>query len=115
MLIRRVLPDWVVAAEMDPAMADPGALFPVERADHKAKVLHALRAMFRDNVKARRLRADGTYERRTPVPGEPPYREQQVLQDEARDTARLARESAGVTFTPEKAPRVSESDRKSGS
>ena len=25
-------------------------LFPVERAEHKAKVLHALRAMFRDNV-----------------------------------------------------------------
>lgn len=90
-------------------------MFPVERAEHKAKVLHALRAMFRDNVKARRLRADGTYERRTPAPGEAPYREQQVLQDEAREAARLARESAGVTFTPEKAPRVSGSGRKSGS
>ena len=35
-------------------------MFPVEDPGHKATVLHALRAMFRDTVKARRLNADGT-------------------------------------------------------
>ena len=34
-------------------------MFPLDRADHKAKVLYALRAMFRDNVKARQLNPDG--------------------------------------------------------
>ncbi len=75
-------------------------LFPVERPDHKAKVLHVLRSMFRDNVKARQLGADGTYYRRSPGPGEAPYRVQQVLQDEARRVAHLARETAGITLVP---------------
>ena len=34
-------------------------LFPIQQADHKQRVVHALRAMFRDNVKARVLQADG--------------------------------------------------------
>jgi polyphosphate kinase len=75
-------------------------LFPVERPEHKAKVLHALRAMFKDNVKARQLDADGTYHRRVPSAGEPPYRVQQVLQEEAQRSAALAREVAGVSFVP---------------
>jgi polyphosphate kinase len=75
-------------------------LFPVERPDHKAKVLHVLRSMFRDNVKARQLGADGRYYRRSPGPGEPAYRVQQVLQDEARRAAQLARETAGITLVP---------------
>lgn len=75
-------------------------LFPVERPDHKAKVLHVLRSMFRDNVKARHLGADGRYSRRPPAPGEPAYRVQQVLQDEARRAAQLARDTAGITLVP---------------
>jgi len=75
-------------------------LFPVERPEHKAKVLNALRAMFKDNMKARRLNADGTYDRRVPANGEPPYRVQQVLQEEAQRAALLAREVAGVSFLP---------------
>ncbi len=75
-------------------------LFPVERPDHKAKVLHVLRSMFRDNVKARQLGADGRYYRRSPGPGEPVYRVQQVLQEEARRAAQLARETAGITLVP---------------
>ena len=39
-------------------------MFPIEHADHKARVLYALRAMFRDTVKARWLGADGVYRRR---------------------------------------------------
>ena len=76
-------------------------MFPVDDAAHKATVLNALRAMFRDNVKARCLRPDGSYERKKPQPGEPPFRVQQHLQEEARRRAMLARDRAGVTFTPE--------------
>ena len=76
-------------------------MFPVEDAEHRSKVLYALRAMFRDNVKARWLGADGIYRRREPVPGEPVFRVQQHLQDEARRLSTLARGRAGVTFRPE--------------
>jgi polyphosphate kinase len=76
-------------------------MFPIEDSGHKSSVLYALRAMFRDNVKARCLRADGTYERKEPAPGEQPFRVQQHLQDEARRRTALARERKGVTFSPE--------------
>ncbi len=55
MLIRRVLPDWVVAAEMDPAMADPGALFPVERAEVARAVPKRAREFAAGRVLARQL------------------------------------------------------------
>jgi len=76
-------------------------MFPIEDSGHKSSVLYALRAMFRDNVKTRCLRADGTYERKEPAPGEQPFRVQQHLQDEARRRTALARERKGVTFSPE--------------
>jgi polyphosphate kinase len=76
-------------------------MFPVEDAAQRARVLHVLRSMFKDNVKARWLGADGVYRKREPVPGEPPFRVQQHLQDEAiRLSARL-REGSGVRFQPE--------------
>ena len=78
-------------------------MFPVDDPGHKTSVLYALRAMFRDNVKARCLRADGTYERKQPAPGEQPFRVQQHLQDEARRRTTLARDRKGVTFSPEEA------------
>jgi len=76
-------------------------MFPIEHPDHKAKALYALRAMFRDNVKARRLGADGEYRRVERRRDEPPFRVQEHLQDEARRLASLARERTGVTFQPE--------------
>ncbi len=76
-------------------------LFPVERPEHKAKVMFALRAMFGDTVKSRWLEPDGTYRRRKRPRGEAPFRAQQALQDEARRAAALARESAGIVFEPE--------------
>jgi polyphosphate kinase len=76
-------------------------MFPVDDAAHKTTVLNALRAMFRDNVKARCLQPDGSYERKTPQAEEPPFRVQQHLQDEARRRATIARDRAGVTFSPE--------------
>ena len=77
-------------------------MFPVEQPEHKARVIDALRAMFRDTVKARWLGADGVYRRRPLAPGETPFRVQQHLQEEARRLASLARDRAGVTFRPEK-------------
>ena len=76
-------------------------MFPVESAENRARVLHALRMMFRDTVKARWLRPDGTYERRGRSPGEAPFRVQDHLQEDARRTAAVARERAGVVFRPE--------------
>jgi polyphosphate kinase len=76
-------------------------MFPVEESAHRAKVLYALRAMFRDNVKARWLGPDGVYRRRQPRPGEPLFRVQLHLQEESRRLANLARDQAGVMFRPE--------------
>jgi polyphosphate kinase len=76
-------------------------MFPIEDRGHKARVLQALRSMFRDTVKARWLQPDGRYVRRSTPPGEPAYRVQQGLQEEAARTARLARERVGVEFRPE--------------
>ena len=75
-------------------------MFPVESAENRARVVHALRMMFRDTVKGRWLRADGSYERRGPSDAEPPFRVQFHLLAEARRTAALARGRAGIVFQP---------------
>jgi len=76
-------------------------MFPVEDPDLKAKVLHALWAMFRDTVKSRWLRADGAYVRRPRAPGEPVFRVQQALLEDARRAAALATGGTGVAFRPQ--------------
>ena len=76
-------------------------MFPVESAVNRARVLHALRTMFDDTVKGRWMRPDGTYERRGPAAGQAPCRAQYQLQEEARRSAAVARERAGVVFRPE--------------
>jgi polyphosphate kinase len=76
-------------------------MFPVEDKECRSKVLYALRAAFKDNVKARRLDADGTYHRVRPAPGEAPCRVQLHLYDYAERSATLARERVGITFQPE--------------
>jgi polyphosphate kinase len=78
-------------------------MFPVEEPEHKGAILSALRAMFRDNVKARCLQPDGGYVRKTRAPNEEPFRVQEYLQEEARRRTFLARERAGVAFRPEQA------------
>jgi polyphosphate kinase len=77
-------------------------MFPVEDAEHKAKVLHALRSMFRDNVKSRWLGDDGAYRRRPPAPGELQFRVQEALQEDARRAAALAGDGRGIVFRPER-------------
>jgi polyphosphate kinase len=75
-------------------------MFPLEDSQHKGKVVDVLRAMFRDTAKSRALGADGVYSRRSPTPGESPYRVQQELQQEAQRSS-LVREGVGIVFVPE--------------
>jgi polyphosphate kinase len=82
-------------------------MFPVEDAGHKACVMEALRAVWRDNVKARCLRSDGAYERKKRPRNDQPFRIQQYLQDEARRRMSQMRERAGVTFRPERSEQSS--------
>jgi len=77
-------------------------MFPIEDAEHKSRVLTALRMMFSDTEKSHWLGADGVYHRRPHAPGEPPCRVQQSLQDEGHRLVSLARERAGVTLRPER-------------
>ena len=75
-------------------------MFPIEDPQHRASILHALRAMFRDTVKGRWLGPDGAYARAARTPGEAPYRVQVALQDEARRRAAQALDRSGVAFRP---------------
>jgi len=75
-------------------------MFPVETDEHKRTVIGALRAMFKDNVKARKLGSDGTYKRVRRPKGETPCRVQQFFQDEAHKSADVASERSGSTFQP---------------
>ena len=77
-------------------------MFPVEDPELRARVVYTLRAMFRDNTKARRLGSDGVYQRVPRRRSEPAFRVQQHLQEEARERNVRARDRAGVTFVPER-------------
>jgi polyphosphate kinase len=79
-------------------------LFPVESPEGRQKALLALDAIFQDNVKGRRLQADGTYRRRRPAKGEEAYRSQIELHREAKRAADRLRAGAEVTFEPLRAP-----------
>jgi polyphosphate kinase len=76
-------------------------MFPLEDPVLKGRVIHILRAIFRDTVKARWLSADGEYMPRPPMPGDEPFRVQEYLQDEARRHASVVRGRDPVTFQPE--------------
>ena len=77
-------------------------MFPIEDGALKARVIHSLRAMFRDTVNARWLMPDGAYDRR-PGSGDGPCRVQEYLQDDARRHASAARGREALTFEPERA------------
>ncbi len=80
-------------------------LFPVEPADCRSKVLSALDALLRDNVKARVLQADGTYRRRRPAKGEDPLRAQVRIPADLHKAWERARASAPVTLEPVTSPK----------
>ena len=75
-------------------------LFPVEQPALRRRVVEGLEAMFRDNVKARRLGADGSWRRLKPAHGEEPFRVQAVLADRARARGQRAREEALGALEP---------------
>jgi polyphosphate kinase len=79
-------------------------MFPVESEAGRLKVRAALDAMFRDNVKARRLAADGTWRRARPGRGEEPHRAQVELHRAAEEEIRRARRAAGVVLDPIRLP-----------
>jgi polyphosphate kinase len=79
-------------------------LFPVESPEGRQKVLLALDAAFRDNVKGRVLQPDGSYKRRRPAKGEEPYRSQIELHAEARRAAERARAASSIALEPLSAP-----------
>ena len=79
-------------------------LFPVESPEGRQKVLAALDAILQDDVKARRLQADGAYKRRRPAKGNEPYRSQLELHREARRAFERVRAGTGVTFEPLRSP-----------
>jgi polyphosphate kinase len=80
-------------------------VFPVEDPAHRRTVMAALDAMFTDNVKAWWLDPDGVYRRRPRKNGDPPFRAQQWLQDEARRAVSSARDRVGIVLQPEEGTR----------
>jgi len=76
-------------------------MFPIEGAEHKARILDVLNVMFDDNVKARRLQADGTYDRKPRLGDQPAIRAQAVLQQQVQNTYLRAADRAGVVFVPQ--------------
>src|SRR6185436_4290889 len=79
-------------------------LFPVDAPECRQKVLAALDAFFADNVKGRRLQADGTYKRRRPARGEEPFRSQLRLYADAQRALERARGATAVTLEPVTSP-----------
>jgi polyphosphate kinase len=73
--------------------------FPVSP-DCRRKVLEVLDFMFQDNVKARRLTADGTYRRKRPLRGEEPFRAQLRLYEQTRRIAARGHGAGTETFEP---------------
>jgi len=73
-------------------------LFPVSQPNLKKRLIDMLRILFADNVKARRLRPDGTYERVTQGRG-PAVRAQEELYRQAVEAARMS-DQAPVEFRP---------------
>lgn len=61
-------------------------VFPVEQADLKQRVIEILKITLADNVKARELLPDGTYQRLKPAEGMPTLRSQQRFLELAAET-----------------------------
>lgn len=79
-------------------------LFPVESQSGRVKLFAALDALFRDDVKARHLGADGRYTRGVVEPGAEPFRAQQHLHADASRAFERARAAAGTSFEPLSSP-----------
>ena len=76
-------------------------MFPIQAAHCRRKVLDALDALFRDNVKGRRLGANGEWKVPARRRGTEPFTAQSFLHEQAE---RAAARAAGPTFEPLGAP-----------
>jgi polyphosphate kinase len=75
-------------------------LVPVETPALRKRLLHILGVYLKDNVKARELRADGTYKSLHPDDRHPPFRSQDELYREVVDAVRAAEQSRRTVFEP---------------
>jgi polyphosphate kinase len=76
-------------------------LVPVEDAACQARLISILKTTFQDNVKSRRLLADGRHQRPQLSGGAKTVRSQQVFFDQARDAAKQAEQDRYQTFAPQ--------------
>ena len=79
--------------------------FPVESPECRKKVLDALDVLFRDNVKSRRLGADGAWKVPARLAADPPLTAQQVLYEQARRAFERRESASPEVFEPIKAKR----------
>ncbi|MGL5097090.1 MAG: polyphosphate kinase 1, partial [Planctomycetia bacterium] len=77
-------------------------LAPVEDAACRDRLVALLKVYFQDNVKARRLTANGSYERATPN-GHKPIRCQELLYRQAADAIQSVEQSRRTVFEPHRA------------
>jgi len=79
-------------------------LVPVADNQCRTELMNILESGFMDNVKARILRSDGSYVRRTPAEGVPAHQSQTELCKAATDALRRAEQSQRTVFVPHRAP-----------
>jgi polyphosphate kinase len=77
-------------------------LVPVEDPSCQARLISILKTTFQDNAKARRLKADGYYERLQPLGHAKALRSQQIFFDQAHDAAKQAQQDRYQTFIPQR-------------
>jgi polyphosphate kinase len=79
-------------------------LVPVEDTAARRRLINILEIYFRDTVKARRLRSDGTYERLAPESRQKSVSSQETLYRQARQAIQNATHSQATVFEPHRAP-----------
>jgi polyphosphate kinase len=77
-------------------------LVPVQDPVCQARLISILNTTFQDNVKGRRLKADGHYERLQPSVAVRALRSQRTFFEQAHEAAKQARKDRYQTFVPER-------------
>ena len=83
-------------------------LVPVEDPACRTKLMAIMKTHFQDNVKAKKLLPNGTYERVKPSSSAEPCRSQEVLYRRAIDAIEQAERAALTVFEPHRAPGAEE-------
>jgi polyphosphate kinase len=77
-------------------------LVPVDDEDASKKIIDNFGIIFRDNVKARKMKNDGSYELVKPGRGAKPLRSQEWFYQQACEANRQAKSAQPVVFEPER-------------